>query len=68
MFAVDELNLTRSMRNYWTNMITKGQPNDKNSLNWPRYSSKSDTAIVFDTKLTTPYGMKTNGRCFTYIL
>ncbi|CAF0897846.1 unnamed protein product [Didymodactylos carnosus] len=53
IFEADELSLATSVRQYWTNMITKGQPNDNFSLTWPQYSSATDQALVLNMNITT---------------
>ncbi|CAF1457641.1 unnamed protein product, partial [Rotaria sordida] len=56
MFLPDEFNLATSIRRYWTNMITKHQPNDDDdNMNpiWPQYSSLTDQTIVLDKNITT---------------
>ncbi|CAF3898120.1 unnamed protein product [Rotaria sp. Silwood1] len=53
MFLPHELNLVTSTRRYWTNMITKYQPNDNTSLAWPPYSPRTDQALLLNTTITT---------------
>jgi para-nitrobenzyl esterase len=52
MFLPDELSLATSIRRYWTNMITKGQPNDNYSLTWPQYSSTTDQVLALNKNMT----------------
>ena len=52
IFDADELPLAKSVRRYWTNMITTGQPNDNLSFAWPQYSSAIDQTLVLDKNTT----------------
>ena len=52
IFHPNELHLANSIRLYWTNMITTGQPNDNLVLTWPQYSSARDAALVFTNNMT----------------
>ncbi|CAF2392200.1 unnamed protein product [Rotaria sp. Silwood2] len=52
IFEPDELSLVTSLRRYWTNMITKGQPNNNASLTWPEYSSNSDQVLVLNNNMS----------------
>ncbi|CAF0882043.1 unnamed protein product [Adineta steineri] len=52
IFNPDEIPLATSLRRYWTNMITKHQPNDDISLTWPEYSSTTDRVLVLDKNTT----------------
>ncbi|CAF0959318.1 unnamed protein product [Adineta steineri] len=53
MFECDEIPFATSMRRYWTNMITKHQPNDNVNLMWPQYSSSNDQILVLNKNMTT---------------
>ncbi|CAF3723874.1 unnamed protein product [Rotaria sordida] len=53
MFLPNELSLVTSTRRYWTNMITKHQPNNNISLTWPPYSPTKDQTLVLDINITT---------------
>ena len=53
IFDPDEVPLANSLRLYWTNMITKGQPNDNVNFTWPQYSSSSDLTLVLNKNITT---------------
>ncbi|CAF3879034.1 unnamed protein product, partial [Rotaria magnacalcarata] len=52
IFNADEIPLATSLRRYWTNMITKHQPNDNISLTWPQYSSTTDRVLVLNKNTT----------------
>ncbi|CAF4570367.1 unnamed protein product, partial [Rotaria magnacalcarata] len=52
IFNADEIPLATSLRRYWTNMITKHQPNDNISLTWPQYSSPTDRVLVLNKNTT----------------
>ena len=53
IFHSSELDLANSIRLYWTNMITTGQPNNDFSPTWPQYSSSNDLTLVFVNNITT---------------
>lgn len=52
IFEPDELPLATSVRQYWTNMITTGQPNDNTSLAWPQYISNNDQILLLNKNMT----------------
>ncbi|CAF0978703.1 unnamed protein product [Rotaria magnacalcarata] len=52
IFKSDELPLATTVRRYWTNMITKRQPNGNVNLIWPQYSSNIDQILVLDENMT----------------
>ncbi|CAF1316834.1 unnamed protein product [Rotaria sp. Silwood1] len=53
IFLPNEWNLVKSTRTYWTNMITKHQPNDNISITWPPYLPRTDQTLVLNTNITT---------------
>jgi carboxylesterase type B len=69
IFTSDELSLATSLRQYWTNMITTGQPNNNVSSTWPQYSSNSDQVLVLNinTINTSFIGMYPNCDLFSEV-
>ena len=63
IFDPDEVSLVNSLRLYWTNMITKGQPNDNVSLTWPQYSSNNDLTLVLNKNITTSTSIGSYSNC-----
>ncbi|CAF3878100.1 unnamed protein product [Rotaria sp. Silwood1] len=63
MFLSNELNLVTSTRRYWTNMITKHQPNNNISLTWPSYSPTMDQTLVLDINITTASFINVYSNC-----